>query len=87
MGRRLRRLHLEPLVDLAGRSGLRRWMTSGTRVPSLDQELKRELSRMYEGDFEELERSWGIDLGVWRNRSPVPEGSTARRNYDTEGST
>jgi hypothetical protein len=87
MGRRLRRLHLEPLVDLAGRSGLRRWITSGTRVPSLDQELKRELSRMYEGDFEELERSWGIDLGVWRNRSPVPEGSTARRNYDTEGST
>jgi hypothetical protein len=87
MGRRLRRLHLEPLVDLAGRSGLRRWITSGTRVPSLDQALKRELSRMYEGDFEVLERSWGIDLGVWRNRSPVPEGSTARRNYDTEGST
>jgi len=87
MGRRLRRFHLEPLVDLAGRSGLRRWMTSGTRIPSLDPRLKRDLSQMYEGDFEELESSWGVDLGVWRERSSMPEGPAVRQNSETQGST
>lgn len=74
-GRRLRRHHLESLVDLAGRSGLRRLLTSGHRVPALDQDLKRELSERYADEFEALERSWGVDLGSWRGRSPAAEGS------------
>jgi hypothetical protein len=72
-GRRLRRHHLESLVDVAGRLGLRRLLTSGSRVPPLDPELKRELSQMYAGEFEELERSWSIDLGPWRDRASIAE--------------
>jgi hypothetical protein len=82
-GRRLRRHHLESLVDVAGRLGLRRLLTSGSRVPSLDPGLKRELSQIYADEFEELERSWGIDLSPWRDRasiagSGVPDASEIR---------
>jgi Sulfotransferase domain len=82
-GRRLRRHHLESLVDFAGRMGLRRLLTSGRRVPRLDQGLKRELSQMYASEFEELERSWGVDLGRWRDapssaESGVPKASEIR---------
>ncbi|HET9672118.1 MAG TPA: sulfotransferase [Actinomycetota bacterium] len=65
-GRRLRRHHLEPLVDLAGRLGVRRFLTSGGRIPRLDPEVKVRLSERYEADFEELERSWDLDLTSWR---------------------
>ena len=85
-GRRLRRHHLEPLVDLAGRLGLRRLITSGDRVPSLDQDMKRELSQMYAGDFEELEKTWGIDLAVWK-AGPLPEASAVPRHAEPQGST
>ncbi|MDQ4108241.1 MAG: sulfotransferase [Actinomycetota bacterium] len=82
-GRRLRRHHLESLVDVAGRLGLRRLLTSGSRVPPLDPGLKRELSQMYADEFEELERSWGIDLSSWKDRtsiagSGVPDASEIR---------
>jgi hypothetical protein len=82
-GRRLRRHHLESLVDVAGRLGLRRLLTSGSRVPRLDPALKRELSQMYADEFEELERSWGVDLSPWRDRasiasSGVPDASEIR---------
>jgi hypothetical protein len=64
--RRLRRRHLESIVDLGGRLGMRRLMTSGDRVPKLDDQLKKELSQRYMDVFEALEGSLGIDLGSWR---------------------
>jgi hypothetical protein len=82
-GRRLRRHHLESLVDLAGRLGLRRLLTSGRRVPSLDRRLKGDLSEMYAAEFEELEGSWGIDLTLWRDRASMPEGSAAPHRPET----
>jgi sulfotransferase family protein len=65
-GRRLRRRHLESIVDLGGRLGMRRLMTSGTRVPKLDDQLKKELSQMYLDEFDALEDLLGIDLTCWR---------------------
>ena len=84
-GRRLRRHHLESLVDLAGRMGLRRLLTSGRRVPSLDPQLKRNLSEMFAAEFEELERSWGLDLSTWRDQDSAPRRS-ATRNAESQGS-
>ena len=74
-GRRLRRHHLESLVDVAGRLGLRRLLTSGSRVPPLDPGLKRELSQMYAEEFDALERSWGIDISPWRGRASIADAS------------
>src|SRR5512134_1079932 len=65
-GRTLRRNHLESVVDIGARLGGRRLIGKGTALPKLDPERKRELSRLYEGDFDELERLTGLDLGVWR---------------------
>jgi hypothetical protein len=84
-GRRLRRHHLESLVDLAGRMGLRRLLTSGRRVPSLDPQLKRNLSETFAAEFEELERSWGLDLGIWRDPTSAPRRS-ATHNAESQGS-
>lgn len=86
-GRRLRRHHLESLVDVAGRLGLRRLLTSGRRVPPLDPRLKRDLSEMYADEFEELERSWSIDLSPWRDRASRPEGSVAPHGPEPRRST
>lgn len=87
VGRRMRRHNLEWLVDVAGRMGLRRALTSGRRVPPLDPQLRRELSGRYEREFETLERSWGLDLARWRapraaaprreNTAGVPHGGTS----------
>jgi Sulfotransferase domain len=70
-GRRLRRRHLETLVDLGGRLGLRRVLTSGTRVPRLDAALRQELSERYLEEFDTLEDLLGLDLSTWRDRSSV----------------
>ena len=85
-GRRLRRHHLESLVDLAGRMGLRRLLTSGRRVPRLDPRLKRDLSEMYTAEFEALESSWGLDLSIWRDSTLVPEEATIPRDVESRGS-
>jgi hypothetical protein len=87
VGRRMRRHNLEWLVDVAGRMGLRRALTSGRRVPPLDPQLRRDLSDRYEREFETLERSWGLDLARWRapraaaprreNTAGVPHGGTS----------
>jgi hypothetical protein len=78
VGRRMRRHHLEWLVDVAGRMGLRRALTSGRRVPPLDPQLRRELSGRYEREFETLERSWGLDLARWRApRAAAPRDGSA----------
>ncbi|HEU4354058.1 MAG TPA: sulfotransferase [Actinomycetota bacterium] len=65
-GRTLRRNHLESVVDIGARLGGRRLIGTGTALPKLDPERKRELSRRYEGDFDEVERLMGLDLSVWR---------------------
>jgi hypothetical protein len=70
-GRRLRKHHLEPLVDLGARLGVRRLLTSGRRVRPLDPEVKARLSERYRGDVEELERTWGLDLTAWREGPPL----------------
>lgn len=85
-GRRLRRYHLESLVDLAGRMGLRRLMTSGPRIPPLDRELRRHLSEMFADEFEALESSWDLDLSIWRDPAGVPERSAAPQNAESQGS-
>lgn len=84
-GRRLRRHHLEPLVDVAGRLGLRRLLTSGRRVPPLDRQLKRSYSEMYRDEFEALERSWGLDLSTWRETPPVAGSSATAREAESRG--
>jgi hypothetical protein len=71
----MRRHNLERLVDVAGRMGLRRALTSGRRVPPLDPQLRRELSGQYEAEFETLERSWGLDLARWK----APRAAAPRR--------
>jgi hypothetical protein len=63
VGRRLRRGGLERIVDLAGRAGMRRLLTSGTPFPRLDPAVKHELSRMFDDDIAALERCLNIDLG------------------------
>jgi hypothetical protein len=70
-GRRLRRRHLEAVVDLGGRLGLRRFMTSGKRVPALQADLRHDLSRRYAAEFDALEDMLAIDLSRWRDLSTV----------------
>ena len=67
-GRRLRRRHLESIVDLGGRLGVRRFMTSGTQVPRLDTDLRSELGQRYVDEFDALEGMLGIDLSCWKDR-------------------
>lgn len=67
LGRRLRRIGLDPMVDLGGRLGLRRAISGGSPMPRLDPDVRRELSRSYEHEFEQLETALGIDVGVWRD--------------------
>jgi hypothetical protein len=66
------------VVDLAGRLGLRRFITSGPRVPRLDPDVRSRLSEGFEGEFEELERGWGLDLSAWRRGAERPPASAAR---------
>ena len=66
-GRRLRRRHLDPVVDLAGRLGLRRALASGRPLPPLDPESRSTLSHVFEEEFEELELCMQIDLSPWKN--------------------
>ena len=65
-GRRLRRLHLEPLVDFVMRLGIQKILSNGNALPVLDKGLKKKLSLSYERDFEELEQCLQIDLRCWR---------------------
>jgi hypothetical protein len=65
-GRRLRRNHLEKVVDLGGRFGVRRFLTSGARLEQLDPELRSRLTHGFEREFDNLESCLGIDLSSWR---------------------
>jgi hypothetical protein len=70
-GRRLRRRRLEGVVDLRGRLGVRRLVTSGRRVPRLGSQLKDDLSQRYLAEFDALEDLLSVDLSAWRERSSV----------------
>lgn len=65
-GRRLRRRHLESIVDLGGRLGVRRLWASGDRMPGLDPEVRARLTRLYERELDELENALQIDVSCWR---------------------
>lgn len=65
-GRRLRARRLEPVVDFVKRLGVDGALAKGKSLPPLDQELKQHLSRQYQHEFDELERSMQLDLARWR---------------------
>jgi hypothetical protein len=65
-GRRLRRRHLEPLVDVARRLGIQRLIAKGRPLPKIDKQLRSELSRRYVEEFSALEECLDVDLNVWR---------------------
>ena len=67
MGRRLRRWRLEPIVDLGRRIGVQR-MFRGNPLPPLDVALRRELSKRYEDEFDQLERLLELDVGRWKGQ-------------------
>ena len=66
-GRRLRRQNLEPLVDFVMRLGIQKSLSKGKTMEPLDEGLKRDLSRSYAAEFDELERMMKIDLSAWRS--------------------
>jgi hypothetical protein len=65
-GRTLRKRHLESVVDLGGRLGMRRLLTSGSRIQPLDKELRARLTQSYADDFDEIEKCLELDLSPWR---------------------
>jgi hypothetical protein len=65
-GRRLRRLGLEPAVDLARRVGIQKVIARGKPLPRIDSELRAELSKAYDDEFDQLGHLLGIDLARWR---------------------
>jgi hypothetical protein len=65
-GRRLRKRNLEPVVDFVMRLGIQRILSKGNSLQPLDGELKKQLSQLYQGEFEELEQCMQIDLSSWR---------------------
>lgn len=65
-GRQLRRQHLEPLVDFVMRSGIQRILSKGNTFPPLDEDLKNDLSHLFQEEFGELEQCLQIDLSCWK---------------------
>lgn len=64
-GRRFRKWHLEPIVDLVMRTKIPRIMSRGKSLPQIDEELKKRLSLSYKEEFDELEQCMKIDLSCW----------------------
>lgn len=65
-GRRLRKRHLEQVVDLARRLGIQRLIAKGSPLPRIDPQLRHELSRRYADEFAQLEECLDVDLTSWR---------------------
>lgn len=65
-GRRLRKWHLEPIVDFVMRTSIPRIMSRGKSLPQLDEKLKKRLSIPYQEEFAELEQCMQIDLSCWK---------------------
>ena len=68
-GRRLRKRNLEPVVDLLKRRGIDRILSKGTAMPPLSEEVKEQLSRLYEDEFDQLEQCLQIDLSCWKKQN------------------
>lgn len=66
-GRQFRRWQLEPIVDFVMRTRIPKILAKGNPLPQLDRGLRRELSLLYEDEFDELERVMQLDLSAWRN--------------------
>jgi len=65
-GRRLRKWNLEPVVDFVKRRGVDRLLAKGNSLPPLNDELKNQLSQLYQAEFDELEQCLQIDLSCWK---------------------
>jgi hypothetical protein len=65
-GRQFRKWHLEPVVDFVMRTNIPRILSKGNPLPPLDEELKKDLSQLYQDEFDELEQCMQIDLSCWR---------------------
>jgi hypothetical protein len=65
-GRRLRKRNLEPVVDFVMRLGIQRILSKGNSLQPLDKELRKQLSQLYQDEFDELEECMQIDLSTWR---------------------
>jgi sulfotransferase family protein len=65
-GRKLRRFHLEPLVDVGRRLGVGRIWSNGTPIPKLDPQERGELTALFDRDIDALERRLTLDLSHWR---------------------
>ena len=68
-GNRLRRWHLESVVDLFMRSRIPRILSKGDSLPPLDEGLKLRLSDRFHDEFDELERCMQVDLSRWREEA------------------
>lgn len=68
-GRRLRRWNLEPFVDLVMKLGIQRVLAKGSSLQPLDEELKRQLSQLYQDEFNELEECMQLDLSSWKEEA------------------
>jgi len=65
-GRRLRKRNLEPVVDFVMRLGIQRILSKGNSLQPLDGEVKKQLSQLYQEEFDELEQCMQINLSSWR---------------------
>jgi len=70
-GRRLRRRNLERVVDFVMRTRIQRILAKGNSLPPLNEELKQQLSQIYQDEFDELEQCLQIDLSCWRKQEDV----------------
>jgi hypothetical protein len=77
-GNVLRKLHMDPVVDLVMRTSIPRILGRGDSLPPLDEELRRRLSIRFQDEFDELERCMAIDLSSWRQetRPPLLDGAS-----------
>jgi len=65
-GRKLRKRNLEPVVDFVMRLGVQRILSRGQSLQPLDEELKKQLSRLYQDEFDDLEQCMQVDLSSWK---------------------
>jgi hypothetical protein len=65
-GRQFRKWHLEPVVDFVMRTSIPRILAKGNPLPPLNEELKQQLSQLYQDEFDELEQCLQIDLSCWK---------------------
>jgi hypothetical protein len=65
-GRKLRRQNFERVVDFVKRLGIDRMLGKGNALPPLNDELKTQLSKLYQDEFDELEQCLQVNLASWR---------------------